>query len=1066
VKKDFDWVDLTLDVDEVTYEETDMDLDSSMKKTDVYSKKDVMIEDIADADADDEYIEDDDYIEEDDYLEDGDYLEEDDFLEDTIEEGMDDSALTLEPLGLGAAKKKSSNSATKGKKKKRKKSSGNKTVGNRTVGNKTTGKKSAGKKTAGKKSSDQRAKDVAAASGFIGRIKELFHDFGPIDAIVSVTGVFVLVIAIVTVNMWGDAKAAEKQVSSMTELGQQLSSIEVIGESGLLAIADAKIAATSAVEEPTEEEVVQDSEETMEVKVNMTSVEKDLKIKFINKATDKLISDVEFAVEITDPKKKTTNKTDDDQDGIIYLKDITPGKYSVLIKPVGEFKFPTEPVSVTVKDQIAYEKIEIADEVKTEKEVNVAKEDTAVEVVQESAPADTVEWVDSSKTSVSGGDGYETIDKSTITDPSTTSSAWFFTKFTVSGSETVAVTGVTLTPGTLDLKVNETASLSETVSPDNASNKNVTWSSSDSGIVSIDGKTVTAKAVGSAIITVTTVDETKTAACTVNVTAAPVANVPVTGVTLNKSTTALAVDATETLTATLAPADPTTKTVSWTSSDSNIATVSDGKITGLKAGTAKITVTTTDGSKTATCDVTVSAKTVASTAIVLSPTSQTLAVTKTQQLTATLTPTDSTDTITWKSSDAAVATVSDKGLVTAVKAGTATITATTTSGKTATAAITVSSTLAVTLDKTTVTIKKGATTTLIPTPAGFTATKPTYTWATSNKDIATVGTDGKVTALKAGTATITLTATDTDKRTATATSTITVTTAAADDKTTKLKDNAGNQLYVKENNAYREAVYADYFTAGSFFKKVTVTYKYTGWQTLDNVTYFFNKNGDKVTGEQVIKGVKYNFGSNGALSMGGGALGIDVSKWNGDINWTAVKNSGVSYVIIRCGYRGSSTGALIQDPKFYTNIKGASAAGLKVGVYFFTQAVNEVEAVEEASMVLNLIKGYGISYPVFIDTEGSGGRADGLDKGTRTAVCNAFCATVQNGGYKAGIYASKSWFDGKLNAGTLSGYKIWLAQYATKPTYGGRYDLWQYTSSGAIGGINGKVDLNTSYLGY
>ena len=137
-----------------------------------------------------------------------------------------------------------------------------------------------------------------------------------------------------------------------------------------------------------------------------------------------------------------------------------------------------------------------------------------------------------------------------------------------------------------------------------------------------------------------------------------------------------------------------------------------------------------------------------------------------------------------------------------------------------------------------------------------------------------------------------------------------------------------------------------------------------------------------------------------------------------------------------------------------------------MGIYFFTQAVNEVEAVEEASMTLNMIKGYNISYPIFIDTEGSGGRADGIDKGTRTAVCNAFCATIQNAGYKAGIYASKSWFEGKLNASSLNSYKIWLAQYATKPTYGGRYDLWQYTSSGVIGGINGRVDLNTSYLGY
>jgi GH25 family lysozyme M1 (1,4-beta-N-acetylmuramidase) len=174
----------------------------------------------------------------------------------------------------------------------------------------------------------------------------------------------------------------------------------------------------------------------------------------------------------------------------------------------------------------------------------------------------------------------------------------------------------------------------------------------------------------------------------------------------------------------------------------------------------------------------------------------------------------------------------------------------------------------------------------------------------------------------------------------------------------------------------------------------------------------------------------------------------------------------VSYVIIRCGYRGSSQGALIDDPMFATNIKGATAAGLKVGVYFFTQAIDEVEAVEEASMVLDRIKGYRISYPVFLDVESSGGRADGISTETRTAVCKAFCATIQNAGYTAGVYANKTWFTSKINASALSSYKIWLAQYAAAPTYSGRYDIWQYTSKGQVSGISGNVDMNLSYLGY
>lgn len=280
-----------------------------------------------------------------------------------------------------------------------------------------------------------------------------------------------------------------------------------------------------------------------------------------------------------------------------------------------------------------------------------------------------------------------------------------------------------------------------------------------------------------------------------------------------------------------------------------------------------------------------------------------------------------------------------------------------------------------------------------------------------------------------------------------------------------LKDKEGRQVYVQVDNTYREATWADYYTAGKFFIKGAE--KYTGWQTIDNKVYFFTADGNKVTGEQVIQGAKYTFASDGTLVTSSGTFGIDVSKWNGNIDWNAVKNSGVSYAIIRCGYRGSSTGALIEDPKFRSNIKGAKAAGLKVGVYFFSQAVNEVEAVEEASMALSLASGYGLNYPIFLDVESSGGRGDGISKETRTAVCKAFCSTVQNSGVSAGIYANKTWFTEKINTGSLTGYKIWLAQYASAPTYTAtRYDMWQYSSKGKVSGINGNVDMNISYLNY
>lgn len=194
-------------------------------------------------------------------------------------------------------------------------------------------------------------------------------------------------------------------------------------------------------------------------------------------------------------------------------------------------------------------------------------------------------------------------------------------------------------------------------------------------------------------------------------------------------------------------------------------------------------------------------------------------------------------------------------------------------------------------------------------------------------------------------------------------------------------------------------------------------------------------------------------------------VGIDVSKWQGEIDWDKVKNAGVEFAIVRAGYRGSVTGSLVQDPYFEANMRGAAASGVPVGVYFFTQAVNEVEAVEEASMVLSLIKKYNLEYPVYIDTEGAGGngRADGLDADTRTLVCEAFCSTIENAGYKAGVYASRNWFNNCLETKRLEQYVIWLAEYRGVPLYQGYYQMWQYTSKGTIDGIEGNVDMNVSY---
>lgn len=200
----------------------------------------------------------------------------------------------------------------------------------------------------------------------------------------------------------------------------------------------------------------------------------------------------------------------------------------------------------------------------------------------------------------------------------------------------------------------------------------------------------------------------------------------------------------------------------------------------------------------------------------------------------------------------------------------------------------------------------------------------------------------------------------------------------------------------------------------------------------------------------------------------GQVQGIDISYHQGTIDFNAVKAAGVDFVIIRVGYRGYESGKIVADPKFDTYIQGAKAAGLRVGVYFFSQAINAEEGVEEASAALNAVSKYGLDYPIFIDSEYSSGaktgRADGISQAARTEAVVAFCETVRNSGYRAGIYASTYWYRTQLNFATVSQYTVWNAHYGVSAS-----DipcaLWQYTSKGSVSGISTSVDLNISYIG-
>lgn len=239
-----------------------------------------------------------------------------------------------------------------------------------------------------------------------------------------------------------------------------------------------------------------------------------------------------------------------------------------------------------------------------------------------------------------------------------------------------------------------------------------------------------------------------------------------------------------------------------------------------------------------------------------------------------------------------------------------------------------------------------------------------------------------------------------------------------------------------------------------------IEYIYTGWQEIDGATYYYDPvTHEPVTGNQVIQGDVYTFGADGALNRT--ARGIDVSKFQGAIDWNAVKADGITFAIIRCGYRGYGTGALVEDSTYRRNIQGAINAGLKVGVYFYSQAINEAEAVEEASMVLSLVSGYSLPLGVYYDTESvAGGRANAISATQRTACAVAFCETIRNAGYKAGVYSYASWFYNALNFANISKYNIWIAQYRDTLSFNYKYNIWQYTGSGRVNGISTAVDMN------
>lgn len=197
--------------------------------------------------------------------------------------------------------------------------------------------------------------------------------------------------------------------------------------------------------------------------------------------------------------------------------------------------------------------------------------------------------------------------------------------------------------------------------------------------------------------------------------------------------------------------------------------------------------------------------------------------------------------------------------------------------------------------------------------------------------------------------------------------------------------------------------------------------------------------------------------------------GIDVSEHQGDIDWNAVKNAGIEFAIIRVGYRTYGGGEITLDTTFEQNLRNADAAGIKTGVYFFSQAIDPEEAIEEADAVIDAIRPYNITYPVIFDWElitGDSARTDAMTVDNLADACISFCERVKSAGYIPMIYQNKNTTMFKLDLPKLQDYDFWLAEYGDKPTYYYDYQMWQYSSTGKVPGINGEVDMNISFKDY
>ena len=195
-------------------------------------------------------------------------------------------------------------------------------------------------------------------------------------------------------------------------------------------------------------------------------------------------------------------------------------------------------------------------------------------------------------------------------------------------------------------------------------------------------------------------------------------------------------------------------------------------------------------------------------------------------------------------------------------------------------------------------------------------------------------------------------------------------------------------------------------------------------------------------------------------------VGIDVSAWQSQIDWQQVKDAGIDYVMIRVGWRGSEEGKLFEDECFRSHYDGAAAVGLKIGGYFFSQAISVEEAQAEAAYAMQLLDGRPLQMPLIFDWEqlGSEDRTKDMDARTLTDCSIAFCEAVKAKGFDPGVYFNPDQASRLMYLTELTDYRFWLAMYSSTMSYPHKVDMWQYTNTGKVPGIEGEVDLNVHLI--